>query len=225
MDTVWPALWLSLKVAGCATLANAVLGVGTGWLLSRRAFAGRELLDSVLTLPMVMPPTVLGYYLLVLLGQQGTLGQWLWSQWGIRLVFSWQGAAIAAAVVVFPLVFRTARTAFEQVPAALEQTARTLGLSGWALFWRVSLPLAWPGILAGLLLGFARALGEFGATLMVAGSIPGRTQTLSVAIYEAVQTGDAEAASRLIQVTVLLCVSLLLLAGWLSQRAQRWRKL
>lgn len=225
MDAVWPALWLSLKVAGSATLANAVLGVGTGWLLSRRAFAGRELLDSVLTLPMVMPPTVLGYYLLVLLGQQGALGQWLWSQWGIRLVFSWQGAAIAAAVVVFPLVFRTARTAFEQVPAALEQTARTLGLSGWALFWRVSLPLAWPGILAGLLLGFARALGEFGATLMVAGSIPGRTQTLSVAIYEAVQTGDAEAASRLIQVTVLLCVSLLLLAGWLSQRAQRWRKL
>lgn len=165
---------------------------------------------------MVMPPTVLGYYLLVLLGQQGWLGGWLDQQFGIRLIFTWQGAALAAAVVAFPLVFKPARAAFEAVDAQLEQAGRMLGLGELAIFLRVTLPLAWRGILAGMLLAFARALGEFGATLMVAGSIPGRTQTLSVAIYEAVQAGQDGLANALVLATSLLCVAVLLLAGRLA---------
>jgi molybdate transport system permease protein len=169
----WTALALSLKVAGCATLIDLVLGVAVGFLLARRRFPGRELLDTLLTLPMVMPPTVLGYYLLVLIGRHGWLGAWLQDSFGINLIFTWQGAVIAAAIVIFPLVFKPARAAFEGVDGQLEQAARVLGVSEAALFFRVTLPLAWRGILAGVLLGFARALGEFGATLMVAGSIPG----------------------------------------------------
>lgn len=162
MDTAWTALSLSLKVAGCATAIDLVLGVAVGWLLARKRFAGRDLLDTLLTLPMVLPPTVLGYYLLVVLGRNGWLGAWLHQQFGINLIFSWQGAVIAAAVVAFPLVFKPARAAFEAVDGQLEQAARVLGLSEAALFFRITLPLAWRGILAGLLLAFARALGEFG---------------------------------------------------------------
>src|SRR5690606_25700604 len=153
-------------------------GVGMGYLLARTRFPGRDLLDTLLTLPLVMPPTVLGYYLLVLLGRRSWLGGWLHETFGINLIFSWQGAVIAAAIVAFPLVFKPARAAFEGVDLQFEHAARVLGLSGLAVFWRVTLPLAWRGILAGVLLAFARALGEFGATLMVAGSIPGKTQTL-----------------------------------------------
>ncbi|KRG61324.1 ABC transporter permease, partial [Stenotrophomonas terrae] len=169
MDLDWSALWLSLKVAGWATAINLVLGVGFGALLARRRFPGRELLDTVFTLPMVLPPTVLGYYLLVLIGSNGPLGRWLESSFGINLVFTWQAAVIAAAVASFPLVFKPARAAFEDVDGQLEQAASTLGVSELALFFRVTLPLAWRGILAGLLLAFARAMGEFGATIMVAG--------------------------------------------------------
>ena len=176
-DPAWIALALSLKVAGWATAINLVLGTAAGFALARSRFVGRELLDAVLTLPMVLPPTVLGYYLLVLLGQRGWLGAWLHDSWGINLIFTWQGAVIAATLVAFPLVLKSARAAFEGVDAQLEQAARVLGLGEWAVFFRVTLPMAWRGVLAGVLLAFARALGEFGATLMVAGSIPGRTQT------------------------------------------------
>ncbi len=216
MSPLWSTFGLSLRVAGCATLLALLLGVGFGYLLARGRFPGRDLLDTLLTLPMVMPPTVLGYYLLVLLGQQGWLGGWLDQQFGIRLIFTWQGAALAAAVVAFPLVFKPARAAFEAVDAQLEQAGRMLGLGELAIFLRVTLPLAWRGILAGMLLAFARALGEFGATLMVAGSIPGRTQTLSVAIYEAVQAGQDGLANALVLATSLLCVAVLLLAGRLA---------
>ncbi|ALK95543.1 ABC transporter permease [Massilia sp. WF1] len=212
----WSALALSLKVAGCATLINLVLGVGIGFLLARRRFPGRELLDTLLTLPMVMPPTVLGYYLLVLVGRHGWLGAWLQDRFGINLIFTWQGAVIAAAIVIFPLVFKPARAAFEAVDGQLEQAARVLGISEAALFFRVTLPLAWRGILAGVLLGFARALGEFGATLMVAGSIPGRTQTLSIAVYEAVQAGQDDTANLLVLLTSCVCVAVLLTAGRLA---------
>jgi len=183
MSTAWVALALTLKVAGWATALNLVLGVAVGWAMARRRFPGRDLLDAVLTLPMVMPPTVLGYYLLVLIGSQGVIGAWLLQQFGIRLIFTWQAAVIAATIVSFPLVFKAARAAFETVDPQYEDAARTLGISEWAIFFRVTLPLAWRGILAGLLLAFARALGEFGATLMVAGSIAGKTQTLSIAVY------------------------------------------
>ncbi|MFG3448027.1 MULTISPECIES: molybdate ABC transporter permease subunit [unclassified Stenotrophomonas] len=209
----WSALWLSLKVAGWATAINLVLGVALGALLARRRFPGRELLDTLLTLPMVLPPTVLGYYLLVVIGRNGPLGAWLQSSFGINLVFTWQAAVIAAAVASLPLVFKPARAAFEDVDGQLEQAARTLGVSEFALFLRVSLPLAWRGILAGLLLAFARSMGEFGATLMVAGSIPGRTQTLSIAIYEAVQAGHDDTANALVILTSVVCILILLVAA------------
>jgi molybdate transport system permease protein len=213
MESAWIALALTLKVAGWATAINLVLGVGVGWLLAHRAFPGRDLLDAVFTLPMVMPPTVLGYYLLVLIGSQGPLGAWLLEIFGIRLIFTWQAAVIAAAIVSFPLVFKAARTAFEGVEAQLEHAARTLGIGNAAVFFRISLPLAWRGILAGVLLAFARSLGEFGATLMVAGSIAGKTQTLSIAVYEAVQAGQDDTANFLVAITSITCIAVLLAAG------------
>lgn len=215
--SVLPALLLSLKVAGWATLLNTVLGIGMGFLLARGRFWGREVLDTILTLPMVLPPTVLGYYLLVLLGRKGILGSWLQAQFGINLIFTWQGAVIAAMVVTFPLVVKPARAAFEQVNPQLEQAARMLGLNEWAVFCRVSLPLAWRGILAGVLLAFARALGEFGATLMVAGSIPNQTQTLSIAVYEAVQAGQDDLANQLVLLISAVCITILLLVGRLGK--------
>ena len=213
MDGAWVALALTLKVAGWATFLNVFLGIGAGYALARWRFAGRDLLDAVLTLPMVMPPTVLGYYLLVVIGSHGVLGAWLLQNFGIRLIFTWQAAVIAATVVSFPLVFKAARAAFETVDAQLEDAARSLGVSEAAIFFRVSLPLAWRGILAGLLLSFARALGEFGATLMVAGSIPGKTQTLSIAVYEAVQAGQDDTANLLVAITSLTCIAVLLGTG------------
>jgi molybdate transport system permease protein len=213
MEGAWVALALTLKVALWATALNGVLGVAIGYAMARWRFPGRELLDAVFTLPMVMPPTVLGYYLLVLIGSHSPIGAWLIQHLGIRLIFTWQGAVIAATVVAFPLVFKGARAAFETVDAQLEQAARTLGIHELGVFFRVSLPLAWRGILAGLLLAFARALGEFGATLMVAGSIPGRTQTLSIAVYEAVQAGQDDVANFLVGLTSITCIAVLLSAG------------
>jgi molybdate transport system permease protein len=180
--------------------------------LSRWRSSARELVDSLLTLPLVMPPTVLGYYLLVLLGRRGVIGAWL-DKFDIQLVFTWQGAVIASAVVAFPLVLKSARTAFEAVDPQFERAARTLGINETAVFFRVTLPLAARGILAGALLAFARALGEFGATLMIAGNLPGRTQTLSVAVYAAVQAGDDSTANVLVIVTSVTCVVILLAAG------------
>jgi molybdate transport system permease protein len=212
MDQAWIPLLLSLKVAGWATAIDVVLGVAVAFGLSRWRSPARELVDSLLTLPLVMPPTVLGYYLLVLLGRRGVVGAWL-DKLDIQLVFTWQGAVIASAVVAFPLVLKSARTAFETVDPQFERAARTLGISEAAVFFRVTLPLAARGILAGALLAFARALGEFGATLMIAGNLPGRTQTLSVAVYAAVQAGDDSTANILVIVTSVTCVVILLAAG------------
>jgi molybdate transport system permease protein len=212
MDQAWIPLLLSLKVAGWATAIDVVLGVAVAFGLSRWRSSARELVDSLLTLPLVMPPTVLGYYLLVLLGRRGVIGAWL-NKFDIQLVFTWQGAVIASAVVAFPLVLKSARTAFETVDPQFERAARTLGVSEAAVFLRVTLPLAARGILAGALLAFARALGEFGATLMIAGNLPGRTQTLSVAVYAAVQAGDDTTANILVIVTSVTCVVILLAAG------------
>ena len=216
-SSAWIALALSLKVAGWATALNLFLGTGAGFLLARKRFPGRDLLDALLTLPMVLPPTVLGYYLLVVIGKRGWLGSWLYETFGINLIFTWQGAVIAATLVAFPLVLKAARAAFEGVDPQLENAARVLGLSELAVFFRVSLPMAWNGILAGVLLAFARALGEFGATLMVAGSIPGKTQTLSIAVYEAVQAGQDSVANTLVLITSITCVAVLLSAGRLSK--------
>ncbi|WJF89384.1 molybdate ABC transporter permease subunit [Paraburkholderia bonniea] len=212
MQSAWVPLLLSLKVAGWATALNLVFGVAAGFGLARWRSGARDLFDALLTLPLVLPPTVLGYYLLALLGRRGVLGTWL-EQWGIQLVFTWQGAVIASSVVAFPLVMKSARAAFETIDPQLERAARTLGLGEVAIFFRVTLPLAARGILAGGLLAFARALGEFGATLMIAGNLPGRTQTLSVAVYAAVQAGDDQTAAFLVLVTSVTCVVILLLAG------------
>jgi molybdate transport system permease protein len=213
MEGAWVALALTLKVAGWATLLNLFLGIAIGYAMARWRFPGRDVVDAALTLPMVMPPTVLGYYLLVIIGSQGPVGAWLLQHFGIRLIFTWQAAVIAATVVAFPLVFKAARAAFETVDPQLEDAARSLGISEMAVFFRVSLLLAWRGILAGLLLSFARALGEFGATLMVAGSIPGKTQTLSIAVYEAVQAGQDDTANFLVLITSITCIAVLLAAG------------
>ncbi len=219
----WRAIELSLWVAGIATLLNLILGGSLAYLLARRDFAGKSLLEALLTLPMVLPPTVVGYYLLVLLGRHSAIGSALESWFDIRLIFTIEGAIIAATVVTFPLVLKPARAAFEAVDPQLLQAGKVLGLSNLAVFCRISLPLAWRGILAGLMLAFARAMGEFGATLMLAGSIPGKTQTLSIAIYEAVQAGDQHSANTLVLVTSGLCILLLLLASWLTKPASSLR--
>jgi len=210
-------LFLTLQVALLATLIAGALGIAAGHWMARHRFAGQNALDAVLVLPMVLPPTVLGYYLIVLIGRNGFIGIWLERLFGIRLLFTWQGAVLAAAVVAFPLVYKAARAAFEDIDVRFQQAARTLGASEWELFWRVSLPLATRGIAAGLALTFARAMGEFGATLMVAGNLPGRTQTLSVAVYSAVQAGDDPLAFSLTLVISVLCIVLLVIAGRLLQ--------
>lgn len=215
MSDVWVPLLLSLKVAGWATLFATIFGIGVAFFLSRWRSPLCSLVDSILTLPMVLPPTVIGYYLLVLLGRRGVIGEWL-GKIGIELVFTWQGAVIAATVVAFPLVLKSARAAFEDVDHRLENAGIVLGLSRAKVFFRISLPLAMRGIMAGVLLAFARALGEFGATLMIAGSIPGRTQTLSISIYEAVQGGNDHFAMVLVLITSLTCVSVLWIASLLA---------
>jgi molybdate transport system permease protein len=204
---------LTLKVAGVATLASFLVGVMLAFLVARSKFWGREGVDSLATLPLVMPPTVLGYYLIVLIGRQGWLGRWLQETWGISLIFTWQGAAVAAAVVSLPLIYKSARAAFEGVDPDLENAARTLGASEAAVFLRVSLPLAWRGILAGAMMAFARAMGEFGATLMVAGNLPGKTQTLSLAVYDAFQAGNDQTATILVLIISTVCLTILLVSG------------
>lgn len=223
MTSLWIPLWLSLKVAGWATLFACVLGIGVAYVLSRWQSRWCDLLDSILTLPMVLPPTVIGYYLLVLLGRRSAFGQWL-SSMGIELVFTWQGAVIAATVVAFPMILKAARAAFEDVDPRLENAASVLGLKPLAIFFRVSLPLAARGIMAGVLLAFARALGEFGATLMIAGSIPGRTQTMSIAIYEAVQAGEDQQALVLVAIISITCVLVLWSTSALSPRHVRRKR-
>ena len=206
-------LLLTLKVAGCATLLTLIVGVALAFALARHVFPGRDVLDAVCTLPLVMPPTVLGYYLIVLIGRRGWIGGWLYDNLGITLMFTWQGAVLASSVVAFPLVFKSARAAFEGVDRQLEGAARTLGASEMGVFFRVTLPLAWRGILAGTMLAFARGMGEFGATLMVAGNIPGKTQTLSLAVYDAVEAGRDDLANFLVLVTSIVCVAILLASG------------
>jgi molybdate transport system permease protein len=206
-------LLLTLKVAGWATVFASLAGVGVAYALVRWRFPGRDVVDAAMTLPMVLPPTVLGYYILVVVGRRGTVGAWLEEQFGVTLIFTWQGAVVASAIVAFPLVYKAAATAFEGVERQYEQAARVLGKSEWTVFLRVTLPLAWRGILGGAMLGFARAMGEFGATLMVAGNLPGRTQTLSIAIYDAVEAGRDDVANFLVIVTSTVCIVILVASG------------
>jgi molybdate transport system permease protein len=206
-------LELTLRVAGLATALSLVLGVLAAFALTRFRFPGRDILDAVLTLPLVMPPTVLGYYILVVIGRRGLIGAWLHETFGLSLMFTWQGAVIAAVVVSFPLMFKSARAALASVGSNFENAARTLGASEVEVFLRISFPLAFRGILAGSMLAFARAMGEFGATLMVAGNMPGKTQTLSLAVYSAVQAGRDDLANWLVLVISLVCVIILVVTS------------
>jgi molybdate transport system permease protein len=199
------ALTLSVRVATVATLLNALLGIPLAYVLARKRFRWGWLADLLVTLPLVLPPTVTGYYLIVLLGRRGWLGAPLYRLTGWSVTFTWYAAVVAAAVMAMPLLVRTARAAIESVDRDLERAAFTLGRSEWRTALEVTLPLARNGILAGLVLAFARALGEFGATLMLAGNLPGRTTTVPLAIYTAVQTGDA--SEVLVLVAALTAVS------------------
>ena len=201
------ALWLSVKVSIVATALNAVIGIPLAYMMARRRFWGRAAVDVLVTLPLVLPPTVTGYYLILLLGRRGVLGAPLYAATGWSVAFTWYAAVIAATVMALPLLVRTARVAIESVDQNLERAAFTLGRAEWRTALEVTLPLARNGILAGLVLAFARALGEFGATLMLAGNIPGKTQTLPLSIYTAVQTGEAGQAMTLVaMLTLLSCV-------------------
>jgi molybdate transport system permease protein len=213
------ALSLSLRVAVLATAINAAVGIPLAYVLARRRFRGRAVVDLLVTLPLVLPPTVTGYYLIVLLGRRGWLGAPLYEATGWTIAFTWYAAVIAATVMALPLLVRTARAAIESVDRDLERASHTLGRSEWRTALEVTLPLARNGILAGLVLAFARALGEFGATLMLAGNIPGRTATVPLAIYTATQTGeDAQALVLVGALTALSCV-VILAANRLGARA------
>ncbi|RZL88232.1 MAG: molybdate ABC transporter permease subunit [Variovorax sp.] len=209
----WSPLVLSLKVAAFATLLALVAGVALGWLFARKRFPGRTVLESMFMLPLVLPPTVIGYAILVAAGRRSPLGSWLREHLDYTIIFSWHGAVVASAVVALPLVLKSASAAFEGIDRSLEAAASTLRQSPFSVFVRVTLPLAWPGILAGTLLAFARAMGEFGASLMVAGSIPQQTQTLSMAIYDAAQAGNDDLALVLVVVTSLLSITVLVLSN------------
>lgn len=213
------ALVLSVQVALCATLLNAVIGIPLAHLLARRVFRGKTLVDLLVTLPLVLPPTVTGYYLIVLLGRRGWLGAPLYELTGWSVAFTWYAAVIAATVMALPLLVRTARAAIESVDRDLEKAAFTLGRPAWRTALEVTLPLARNGILAGLVLAFARALGEFGATLMLAGNIPGRTTTVPLAIYTAVQTGESGDVLVLVSALTALSCLVLVAAGRLGARA------
>ncbi|MFL6212107.1 MAG: molybdate ABC transporter permease subunit [Pyrinomonadaceae bacterium] len=214
---IWSALKVSLLVVSCATVVTAALGLALAFVLARRNFRGKELLDAVLTMPLVLPPTVTGYYLIVLLGRRGLLGAPLYAWTGWTLTFTWPAAVVAATVVALPLMIKTARAAIESVEPQYEAASYTLGKGELETFLRVTLPLARRGVLAGIVLSAARALGEFGATLMIAGNIPGRTQTLPLAIFEAVISGDDRRAQLLALLLTLVSVTAVYLTNKLSR--------
>lgn len=217
----WQPFWLSLQVTGTATLGILIIGIALALLLARTSFRGKLLVETLIYLPLVLPPTVVGYYLLFVLGR----GSFLVEQLNIDVLFTWKAAAFASMVVGLPLMVQTARAAFEEVEPEVESAARADGASEWQVWWHVTLPLARRGILAGLILSSARALGEFGATLMVAGNIPGRTQTLPLAIYDAVQARRYDDANIMVAVMTSLAFTGLWLVyrlGAASQKRERY---
>jgi molybdate transport system permease protein len=221
-DAEWDALQLSARVAACATVLCLPLGVWVGWLLARRDFRGKFVVEALVQLPMVLPPVVPGFALLLLLGTQGPIGRWLLETFGITLAFTWKGAVIASAVMAFPLLVQPVRVAFRLLDARLEQAATTLGATPWDAFVTVALPLALPGVLAGAVLCFSRSLGEFGATMAFVGSIPGETRTLPLAIYGFMNVPGGEgAALRLAGLSIALAVFALAASHWLTRRAER----
>jgi molybdate transport system permease protein len=213
--------WLSIRVATVSTVIIIGLGVPMAMILARGHFRGREFLAGLLLLPLVIPPTVLGYVLLWLLGRQGVVGHWLESTWGLTIVFHWSGAVVASTVTAFPLFLIPARAALEEVDPALEATARLLGRGEWSVFWTITVPLAWRGLVSGAVLAFARALGDFGATLMVAGNIPGRTQTAALAIFDAVNVDNLGRAGELSILVALVSLVAVVIAQTTGPRSRR----
>lgn len=217
------ALWLSLQVATAATLLSLPVALALALVLARGRWPGKALLEALVNLPLVLPPVVIGYALLVGFGRQGPIGRWLHDQFDITLVFTFRGAVLAAAVMALPLMVRAVRQALEAVDRGLEDAARTLGASRLDAFASVTLPLAAPGLLSGAVLGFAASLGEFGATITFVSNVPGQTQTLPLAIYSALQSADGEAAAlRLVGLSVALALAALALAQWSHRRMARW---
>jgi molybdate transport system permease protein len=214
----WFPLWLSLEVAAAATILSLALGVWLAWVLANRQFSGKDLVDALTTLPLALPPTVLGYYLLVVMGRSSWFGRAWEAVTGSPLVFTWRAAVIASTLHAIPLLVKSSRAALETVDRSCERAARSLGASEWRLFWRVSLPLARRPIAAAAALAFARSLGDFGATLMLAGDIPGRTQTAAIAIYDAVESGNTRLARALVIVISIVTASIVFLANRLEQR-------
>ncbi len=215
------ALRLSLLVSGWSVLGSLPFGIFFAWLLARVEFPGKSLLDGVLHLPLVLPPVVVGYVLLVTLGRKGVIGGWLWQTFGISVVFSWKGAAIASAVIAFPLLVRAIRLSLEGVDRGLEAAARTLGAHPVRVFFTITLPLVLPGVVTGVILAFARSLSEFGATITFVSSIPGETRTLPLALYSVTQVpGGDQAALRLCIISVVVAFAALLASEILSRRVQ-----
>lgn len=214
------ALLLSLKVSTIAVIASLPLGIVCAWLLARVEFPGKAIFDSVIHLPLVLPPVVVGYLLLITMGRKGIIGQWLFDWFGLSFSFSWRGAALASAIVAFPLMVRAIRQSFETVDLRLEQAARTLGSSRWRVFVTITLPLASPGIVSGMIIAFARSLGEFGSTITFVSNIPGETRTIPLAMYAFIETPGAEyQAMRLCIISIVIALMSLLASQWLTNKA------
>ncbi|TWU45334.1 Molybdenum transport system permease protein ModB [Novipirellula aureliae] len=214
----WSAIWLSIRVSFVGVLFSLPFGITIGWLLARKQFFAKSVLETVVNLPLVLPPVLTGYLLLITFGRRGIIGSCFEEWLGLRFVFDWKGAALAAAVVSFPLMVRAIRIAFRSVDPKLEQVSRTLGASPLDTFFTVSLPLARHGVIAGCVLAFARSLGEFGATIMIAGSIPGQTQTIPLYIFDQLQTSDGIKGSTTI---VLFSIAIAAIALYFGERMDR----
>lgn len=220
-ETNYSPLFLSLKVAFISAFIVFIIGVLLARLMARKTFFGKSFVESLFLLPLVLPPTVVGFGLLILFGKNGILGRFLLSWFDVQVVFTWIGAVIASVVVSFPLMYQSAVAAFGSIDQRLENVARTMGASEWRVFWTISFPLAWSGLLSGLVLSFARGLGEFGATLMLAGFIPGKTDTLPMAIYFAVESGEMNKASFWVTIIVALGFSTIMWLNWWNKRNVR----
>lgn len=214
----WQITWFTLGVAALSTVAILPPGIALAWLLARRNWPGKSVVETLVALPLVIPPVATGLILLKLLGRRGPIGGWLERTFGWEIVFTWRGVVVATAVMSFPLLVRTARVAFEGVSPRLEQVARTLGAGPWRVFLTITVPLAARGLIAGALLAFARALGEFGATIMVAGFIPGQTATLALSIYHLVQLGRDTEAVALLSISVVIAFGAVWMSEWFLRR-------
>ena len=219
------AIYLSLKVATIAILFALPVAIFIAWILSRKQFWGKQLLNSIVHLPLVLPPVVIGYLLLIVMAKRGAIGQYLWEWFGFSFSFSWRGAVLASAVMAFPLMVRSIKQAFDAIDPKLEQAARTLGASPLKVFFTLNLPLSFSGIIAGAVLGFARSLGEFGATITFVSNIPNQTQTIPAALFTFIETPDGElAAARLCAVAIVISLITLSASEWLAERQKRYAK-